>query len=267
MPDIVDHASDGEQPGSGEGPERLEAAPTMGAVSAYHEERIKAILGTALVYSPTHYWDFVYGALFESQKACEDDAARSHRIRLNELGFPDRDTAMEIYRPLPCDSVALPPDTLDDDHESDARRARRSNLLPAQLDGTAFGRALAELPQERAPEVFRDLLSVANALAVADELPLADPDSVTGSLRKALRGIALGLVELARSRDQAPSVVLAGAAVEDLFRVGAASNEILRPRKTLAELEAAEAGDDWNVRTEVISEADRVLGEDGKVGR
>ncbi len=224
------------------------------------EERVRQILKTAFAESPEHYWRFVIGAMNESRLQCQEEAATKQRNRLVELGFPERGRAMEVYWPLPLDAVPLPP-SRSDTARAGARVAGAG--LPALLDGTGIGDALARLGPDRAAEVFADVLAVANALAVADELPLAEPDSVTRSLEKAVRGIERGLVGLAEDRGRSPADVLGSVEPLLLFRAGATLDGSLRPMKTLTELEREEDADDWAVPTETIDAADQTLSEDG----
>ena len=79
-----------------------------------------------------------------------------------------------------------------------------------------------------ADHVLGYVLSVANSLAVADELPLAERESVPRALEKAVRGIDTGLRELARARSLAPEQILDRTAPLDLFRVGATVDPTLR---------------------------------------
>jgi hypothetical protein len=228
------------------------------AQSSEDEERLRRILGTAFSASPSHYWDFVYGAMNESRSVCQNEAAARQRGRLTELGFPERDRAMGVYRPLPVEAV--PPSA------ASAKAADESALVAAPtgpFGSTQLGRALALLPPDRAAEVFGDILLVANSLAVADELPLAEPASVTRSLDKAVRGIERGLVAIAEQRGRGVESVLASVAPTLLFRAGATLDPTLRPHKTVAELENGENTDDWAVPTEMIAPEDQTLGDDG----
>ena len=221
------------------------------------EERVLAVLKTALSESPEHYWRFVIGAMNESATECQEEAATMQRGRLGELGFPERGQAMRVYRPLPVDAVPRP---------AGARAPTPDALvvrtpLPALLAGSRVGDALAGLGPERAAERFADLLVVANALAVADELPLAEPESVSRSLEKAVRGIERGLVALAEAHAQTPTEVLDRTAPMHLFRVGATLDATLRPAKTIFELETEEASDPWAVRTEALDDDATVVGD------
>jgi hypothetical protein len=233
--------------------------------TAEHEDRLREILSTAFVYAPAHYQRFVYGAMFESRRDCEEYAARWHAGRLNDLGFPDRADAMLAYRPLRPD--AMPVIDLRPGPEDSSAAHLDDAMLPEPIQGTALGRALRELAADRASEILGYVLSVANSLAVADELPLAEPDSVTVSLFKALRGIERGLVELSRSRNERPARLLVEFAPLDLFRVGVTADPELGRGKTAAELEKEETSSDWAELIEMISEADRTLGEDGRPRR
>jgi hypothetical protein len=170
------------------------------------------------------YWRLVYGMLFESPAECEEYALRWRANRLQDLGFPDVEQAMRVYRPLPVERVSdwVPPTS---------ERALVSSIqLPRQLRGTLLGEALSKLPASRAADLLGYVLGVANSLAVADGLPLSESESVPRALEKAVRGIDTGLRELARVRGEAPEEVLDRTAPLDLFRVGATSDPSLRER-------------------------------------
>ena len=204
---------------------------------------------------------------------CEQYAARWHASRLNDLGFPDREYAMRAYRPLPVDSAP----TVDVGRRADEPHGRvAAPQLPQRLSGTLVGRALAELPADRASDVLGYILAVANTLAVADELPLAEPESIRESLAKAVRGIDRGLAELARRRDQSPGQVLDTTQPLDLFRVGATVDPTLHRARSPADLDGAEGREfgtsaaddprgaqldrDWDLELEEIEEQDRTPG-------
>ena len=245
------------------------------AHSSLHEERLRSLLDTARLYSPHYYWAFVYGAISTTREECEQYATRWHASRLNDLGFPDREHAMRAYRPLPVDSAP----TVDVGSRAvEPHGLVAAPQLPQRLSGTLIGRALAELPADRASDVLGYVLAVANTLAVADELPLAEPESVRESLVKAIRGIDRGLAELARRRAQSPGQVLATTRPLDLFRVGATLDPTLRRSRSPAELDEAEDRDfgksaaddpggaqldrDWSLELEEIAHQDRTLGAD-----
>ena len=172
--------------------------------------------------APALYWQVVYGALFESPLEMVEEALRWRQNRLTDLGFPEREQAMRVYRPLRSEKVAdwtAPAAT-------DALITAVS--LPRQLRGSLLGEALAKLPAPQAGDILGYVLGVANSLAVADGLSLSEPESVPRALEKAVRGIDVGLRELARTRNQPPEQVLERTAPLDLFRVAATSDASFR---------------------------------------
>ncbi len=228
------------------------------ASSSENEERVRAILGTARIHAPSLYWDFVYGSITEPPSSCEEVATRWHQGRLNDLGFPDVEHAMKVYKPLQVESVPLV--------ESLLVPPAEATPLPMVLSGTGLGRALSELPADRASEIQNQLLELTNAIAVADRLPLTDAAALEGSLRKALEGVDLGLSALANAHSRSPSGIADTTSARDLFRIGATLHPELRPQQTLAELEDQEDvgfRSDWDVIDEWIAEADQTLGPDG----
>jgi len=201
----------------------------FGIADAESPHRVHEIVQSLFEQSPALYWRLVYGLLFEPTPECEEDALRWRTNRLADLGFPDREQAMRVYRPLRADKVEERPA-----HEGSAALVR-AIALPQKLRGSLLGEALTALPLERAADVLGYVLGVANALAVADGLSLSDSDSVPRALEKAVRGIDAGLRELAGARGQSPEQVLDRTAPLDLFRVGATRDPALRPPAPPAE--------------------------------
>ena len=209
--------------------------------------RLSEILRIAFTESPERYWQMVYGAIYETGAEAEEYALRWHQGRLNDLGFPDRERALQLYAPLRIDDATL----IDVGPAAQDRGLVGAPRLPQLLRGSVVGRALAELPPGRAAEVLGYVLSVGNAVAIADRLPLADPASIGQSLRKAVRGIDCGLAALARAHRLSPGQVLDRTAPFDLFRIGATLDSALRPGRSMADIEEEEAVADWSVQTEV----------------
>ncbi len=183
---------------------------------------LRAIALAAFHESQEQYWRIVYGVLFESQTECEEFALRWRTGRLADLGFPELEEAMRAYRPLQPEeaprwelgppSVAVVP----------------VERLPKQVSGTLLEEGLSKLSPRRASDILGYVLAVANALAIADRLPISASESMPESLEKALRGIDLGLRELSRSRGDSPEQVLDRTRPLDLFRIGATLDPGLR---------------------------------------
>lgn len=174
--------------------------------------------------APSHYWRVVYGLLFESPSECAEYALRWRAGRLADMGFPERAQAMRAYRPLDPDRT---PTWEEPGRGSALVRAGRS---PEKLEGTLVAAALARLPAQRASDILSYILSVANALAVADHLKLSDTQSIPRALEKAVRGIDSGLREVAKRRGVSLERALDSTKPMDLFRVGATLDPSLRHR-------------------------------------
>jgi hypothetical protein len=175
---------------------------------------LRAMAMVAFNDHPARYWQLVYGILFESELECEEYALRWRTGRLADLGFPELDQAMRVYRPLRAEDAPV--------WEAGVPSAALIPVqrLPRQLAGTLLGEALSKLPPQRAADILGYVLGVANSVAVADRLPLSASESIPKGVEKAIRAIDRGLRELARVRGQAPHDVLDTTVPLDLFRIG-----------------------------------------------
>jgi hypothetical protein len=209
--------------------------------------RLQEILRVAFTESPERYWQMVYGAIYETGAEAEEYALLWHKGRLNDLGFPDLERAIELYSPLRVEDAPV----VDAGPESDESELVAAPQLPRLLRGALVAQALAELPALRAGELLGYVLAVGNAVAIADRLPLADPESIEQSLRKAVRGIDRGLEAVARARRLTPGQALDRTVPFELFRIGATLDPALRRGRTMKEIEEEEAIADWAVQTEV----------------
>jgi hypothetical protein len=194
----------------------------FGVESETSPHRVHEIAHALFAESQALYWRLVYGALFESPSEMEEEALRWKTNRLTDLGFPEREQAMRVYRPLVTEKVTdwtLP---------ADSSALVSAISLPRQLRGSLLGEALLKLSGRQAGDVLGYVLGVANSLAVADGLSLSEPESVPRALEKAVRGIDAGLRELAGARNQPPERILERTAPLDLFRVAATRDPSLR---------------------------------------
>jgi hypothetical protein len=192
--------------------------PHEGSDPARVEQLAKTLAGR----SPGEYWGLVYGSLFESPSELEEYALRWRSGRLADLGFPEREQALRAYARLRPEQAPV----LDVSTPGAALVPTRT--LPRQLQGSLVGESLRKLGPDRAGELLGYVLAVANALAVADDLVLSDPEAVPLALEKAVRGIDVGLRELARLRGRPAEEVLDSTLPLDLFRIGATLDASLR---------------------------------------
>jgi hypothetical protein len=210
----------------------------FGVESETSPHRVHEISHALFDQSPALYWRLVYGSLFESPSEMEEEALRWRTNRLTDLGFPERDQAMRVYRPLVNEKVT------DWTPTSDSSALVSAISLPRQLRGSLLGEALLKLPERAAGDILGYVLGVANSLAVADGLLLSEPESVPRALEKAVRGIDAGLRELSRARNQPPEQILERTAPLDLFRVAATRDPSLRTPSRPAEVEDEPESDD-----------------------
>jgi hypothetical protein len=184
--------------------------------------RVQQLAKTLAGHSPGEYWSLVYGAIFESPAEMQEYAQRWRSGRLADLGFPEREQALRVYARLrPEEAPVL-------DVSTPGAALVPTRTLPRQLQGSLVGEALRKLSPARAGELLGYVLAVANALAVADDLVLSDPEAVPQALEKAVRGIDVGLRELARLRGRPPEEMLDHTLPLDLFRIGATLEASLR---------------------------------------
>jgi hypothetical protein len=168
------------------------------------------------------YFRLLQGAIWELPTENEEWARRWRVGRLEDLGFPAWDEAMEIYGHLAPAALAQLPEgesALDVD-------AWRLPVwmpgLPAEAEsGMALFRAIAELDDDERRACFYALVALANRVAVADGLPLGDAESTPTAIAKAARFASLGLEFVATQRRLSTAETLRRASLTRLFRVGA----------------------------------------------
>ncbi len=211
----------------------------FGARSDEDYARVREIAQTAFSEAQPRYWQLVYGMLFESPSEIEEYALRWRSARMADLGFPEREQAMQAYRPLSSEAAPVWNVT-----HAEPGALVPYESLPQQLRGTLVGRALAELPADRAADVLGYVLAVANSLAVADYLALSDAESIPGAMAKAIADIDRGLAELAQVRGEEPHRILDQTKPMDLFRVGATLQGLTPEPNPDADLEEEEEGDE-----------------------
>lgn len=184
--------------------------------------RIEKLARALAGYASAEYWRWVYGALFESPSEMEEQALRWRSGRLADLGFPEREQALQVYARLRPDDAPV----WELGEPGSAMVESRS--IPRQLEGSLVGEALQRLDPDAASEVLRRILALTNAVAVADDLVLSDADAIPEALAKAVRGVDAGLRESMRVRNRPPEEVLITTLPVDLFRIGATGAPSLR---------------------------------------
>jgi len=172
------------------------------------------------------YWDYfrlMQSAIHELPTETEEWALRWRRGRLEDLGFPPREEAAALFA-RPVDDAAAVASNAAPTFEMGAWRPPVwFPDVPLAADSEhAVLAAAARLPDDERQGFLYRLLSVANRVAVAYDLPLSDVESIPTALDEAVRMTSRGLQELAERHGRAAETILRRVSLEHLFRVGAA---------------------------------------------
>lgn len=168
------------------------------------------------------YFRLLQGAIWELAPESEEWALRWRSGRLEDLGFPPWEEAMAIYRFVPAaERERLPAEP--------APREIDSGHLPVWIPSLPTGRAarhlvfaaIAELGDEERRTAFTELVALANKVAVADRMDLADAESTPAAIEKAARWVSRGIEHVAAANRVGAAEVLRRLPMERLFRVGA----------------------------------------------
>jgi hypothetical protein len=168
------------------------------------------------------YFRLLQGAIWELPTETEEWALRWRTGRLEDLGFPPWDEAMGVYRYVrPAERARLP-------EEASALQADAWRLpvwipsLPAGRDARHLVfRAIGELGDEERRAAFYQFVALANKVAVADRMDLADAASTPSAIEKAALWVSRGIEHVARANAVGAAEVLRRLPMERLFRVGA----------------------------------------------
>jgi hypothetical protein len=168
------------------------------------------------------YFRLLQGAIWELPTETEEWAQRWRSGRLEDLGFPPWDDAMAIYRFVPARERDLLPAERSV-REFDAwRMPVWMPPLPAGRDAPyPVFQAIADLEEEARRAAFHELVALANKVAVADRMDLADVASTPAAIEKAARWVSRGLEHVAGANAVGAAEVLRRLPMERLFRVGA----------------------------------------------
>jgi hypothetical protein len=184
---------------------------------------IASLLRTLFEHDYWTYFRLLQSVIWELAPENEEWALRWRTGRLEDMGFPPWEEAMNLYRFLPPEQRGeLPQDVTA--LASDARWQLPVALprLPVKPgEGAALFRAIAALGDDERRTAFHALVALANKIAVADRMTLSDAEATPRAIEKAARFASAGLVHLASEHGLDPVAVLRRAPLDRLFRVGA----------------------------------------------
>jgi len=189
------------------------------------DDDLEDLVGLLSLLFQRDYWFYhrlLQAVNAELEAETEELALRWRGARLEDLGFPPLEDAKRIYSFVRKEQLAKLP--------GESRTFELGEWpLPVWMPSLPVGsdaeqllfRALALLGhEERRPLLFA-FLALANRVAVADELPLGDAESLPAAIEKAGRIASLGLAHLASENALDPSALLRRVPLERLFVVGA----------------------------------------------
>jgi len=167
------------------------------------------------------YFRLLQAVDWESEAENAVWAERWRTGRLQDLGFPPRQEAIAIYAwEAPERLAALPAEAGALDVEAWRLPVWQPSLPVAPDARHSVFRAAAELGADERAAFLYGFLSLANAVAVADRMPLGDAASTPDALQRAAEIASAGLEFLAREHGLPEVEVLRRTPLPRLFRVG-----------------------------------------------
>lgn len=171
------------------------------------------------------YWFYfrcLQGVIWELQSETEEWALRWRGGRLQDLGFPSRREAIEVYSFVRAEDRGKLPASgpLEAIGEWPLPIWMPEIPTPQETEHVVLRAAAALDPRARRAFLYA-FVALANKVAVADGLPLGDGESLPAAIEKAARIASRGLDHLARENRLTPDAVLRRTTLTWLFRVGA----------------------------------------------
>lgn len=173
----------------------------------------------------TDYWSYfrmMQGVLHELDSVNEEWALRWRAGRLEDLGFPPWDRAMEIYQFIRREDRTAIPDGAQSLDVGEWHLPVWMPNLPASADHEhLLFRALAQLdPSERRSALYA-FLALANKVAVADRMELSDAESTPIAIEKAAVFSSVGLEFLSKELGLSAAELVRRVPLQRLFTLGA----------------------------------------------
>jgi hypothetical protein len=195
------------------------------------------------------YW--LYFRMMQSVRAeMEIDisfwALRWRSGRLEDLGFPSWDRSMAIYGHLRRDEFGELPEVATTEESTEWSLPVWLTDLPAARDSRhSLFRAVSQLDESERSRFFYAFISLANRIAIADQLELGDSETLPDTIEKAAQIASRGLEYIAQERGLSFEEVVRRAEVARLFRVGVnLKPEGVRPALTDFETESEASEED-----------------------
>jgi hypothetical protein len=185
-------------------------------------ESIVAMLRALFVADYWVYFRMMQGIIHELDSINEEWALRWRTGRLEDLGFPSWDRAMDVYRFIRREDLTAIPE------EATSLDAGEWHLpvwmpgLPASADHQhLLFRTLAQFDEFERRSALYAFIALANKVAVADRMKLSDAESTPTAIDKAADFASVGLAFLSTELGLDAVDVLRRVPLHRLFSVGA----------------------------------------------
>jgi hypothetical protein len=185
-------------------------------------EAIVAMLRALFVADYWVYFRMMQGIIHELDTINEEWALRWRTGRLEDLGFPPWDSAMEIYQFIrPEGRTAIPEDATSLD-VGEWHLPVWMPSLPASTDHQhLLFRTLTQLDDSERRSALYAFIALANKVAVADRMELSDAESTPIAIDKAADFASIGLEFISTELGLSAEETLRRTSLQRLFSVGA----------------------------------------------
>ncbi len=185
-------------------------------------EPVVAMLRALFVADYWVYFRMMQGIIHELEIVNEEWALRWRTGRLEDLGFPPWDRAMEIYHFIRRDDRTAISDEATSLEVSEWHLPVWMPSLPASADHQyLLFRTLAQLDESERRSALYAFISLANKVAVADRMELSDAESTPIAIDKVADFSSVGLEFISTELGLDAADVLRRVSLQRLFSVGA----------------------------------------------
>jgi hypothetical protein len=194
-------------------------------VALRENDDIAALLRLLHLLFQRDYWTYfrmMQGVIWELESENQEWARRWRTGRLEDLGFPPWEEAMDLYRYMKPEQRAA---IGEDDDQLDIAAWHLPVWMPSLPEGHdsrhLIFRTIAKLSPEERQAAFYGFVAIANKVAVADQMELSDAETTPKAIEKAAVWISRGLEYVAVENALDAAEVVRRAPLDRLFRVGA----------------------------------------------
>jgi len=206
-----------------DGAQTLDGQFYFGAIA--EDDDLEAVVAALRILFENDYWTYfrmLQGVIWELPSENQEWAIRWRTGRLQDLGFPPWNEAMDLYRHLDVDARARVPADTQPLEVTEWHLPTWVPTLPAAADSEhLIFRAIAELDPSERRSAFYAFTAVVNKVAVADGMKLGDAEFAPKAIDKAARLASAGLEYIATQNRLGAADVMRRVPIERLFRVGA----------------------------------------------